>query len=78
MGNRTYADWAEKVWDWTSRVGLLDADFKVYDGTQNSDNCSEKDHNLWSYNQGIYLLGAAAMWNYVCSSPFPGEAKEVK
>lgn len=64
-GNDTYAQWAEKTWDWVSGVGLMSDAYEVFDGTQNTDNCTSKDHNQWSYNAGIYLQGAAAMYNYV-------------
>lgn len=67
-GNATYAEWAEKTWDWMTGVGLLVEGVAVYDGTQNTDNCTSKDHNQWSYNAGIFLFGAAAMYNYVSQS----------
>jgi mannan endo-1,6-alpha-mannosidase len=67
-GNSTYADWTEKVWDWMTGVGLISPEYKVFDGTQNKDNCTAHDGNLWTYNAGIFLLGSAAMYNYV--SPF--------
>jgi mannan endo-1,6-alpha-mannosidase len=67
-GNQTYVDWAEKSWDWTTRVGLIDSDYKVYDGTDDSINCTEIDHLQFSYNAGIYLYGAAVMYNYTNGS----------
>lgn len=67
-GNATYAEWAVKAYEWTNAVGLMTADFKVYDGTQNTDNCTSKDHNQWTYNNGIHMLGAAAMYNYTNGS----------
>jgi len=69
-GNATYAAWAEKTFDWMWGIGLISPTYQVYDGTQNTDNCTSKDHNLWTYNAGIYLLGAAAMYNYVSTKPF--------
>lgn len=67
-GNATYADWATKTFDWVSSVGLMSADYKIYDGSQISDNCTKPDPNTWTYNSGIYLLGAAAMYNFVGQS----------
>lgn len=64
-GNSTYGDWALKTWDWVYNVGLISPTYEVFDGTQNTDNCTAKDRTRWSYNQGVYLLGAAAMYNYV-------------
>jgi mannan endo-1,6-alpha-mannosidase len=64
-GNSTYADWALKTWDWMNDVGLMSPQYKVVDGTHNTDNCTQKDANTWTYNAGIFLLGGAAMYNYV-------------
>lgn len=63
-GNQTYADWAVKIWDWTKAVGLIGDKYEVFDGTDDSKNCSDRDHTEWSYNVGIYLHGAAALYNY--------------
>jgi len=75
-GNATYADWAIKTWDWMNGVGLMSPDYKVVDGTHNTDNCAQKDKNTWTYNAGIFLLGGAAMYNYVSTSlPCPRDPK---
>ncbi|KAI9650792.1 hypothetical protein NHQ30_000823 [Ciborinia camelliae] len=63
-GNQTYADWAERVWQWEQSVGLIDSVYNIYDGTSDTDNCAGVDHLQWSYNAGIYLHGAANMYNY--------------
>jgi mannan endo-1,6-alpha-mannosidase len=64
-GNSTYEDWALKAWDWVYNVGLITPDFQVFDGTQNTDNCTAKDGTRWTYNAGVFLLGSAAMYNHV-------------
>lgn len=64
-GNQTYMDQAVKVWEWTRMIGLMTDAYEVFDGTQNTDNCTSKDHNQWTYNNGIYMLGAAALYNFV-------------
>ncbi|CAI4211174.1 unnamed protein product [Parascedosporium putredinis] len=63
-GNKTYAEWAEKTWDWTSGVGYIDDKWNVYDGGYINDNCTELTPYQWTYNIGGFLLGAAAMYNY--------------
>ncbi|KAL4816229.1 glycosyl hydrolase family 76-domain-containing protein [Aspergillus spinulosporus] len=68
-GNQTYADWATKVWDWTHAVGLMTEDYSFYDGASVDGNCSNFDHVQWTYNAGVYLLGAAAMYNYTNGDP---------
>ncbi|KAE8442012.1 hypothetical protein EG329_003913 [Mollisiaceae sp. DMI_Dod_QoI] len=67
-GNQTYADWAEKTWTWMESVGLMSDDYIVYDGTSDLQNCSSIDHLQFSYNQGIYLFGAAMMYNFTNAS----------
>jgi predicted alpha-1,6-mannanase (GH76 family) len=66
-GNQTYLDWANKMWDWTGAVGLMSPDYHFYDGTDDTINCTQVNHIQWTYNAGVYLLGAATMWNVVCS-----------
>ncbi|KAI1131842.1 glycoside hydrolase family 76 protein [Nemania abortiva] len=65
-GNQTFADWANKVWDWSTGVGLVSADYHVYDGTSDDKgaNCSSVNHIEWSYNIASYLHGAAHMANF--------------
>jgi mannan endo-1,6-alpha-mannosidase len=64
-GNQTYADWAVKTWDWMDSVGLIGDNYEIYDGTSDTENCTIIDHGRFSYNQGIYLFGAAMMYNHV-------------
>ena len=64
-GNQTYADWSERVWDWITAHDLIDAQFNVYDGSHDlSTNCSTQVKDQWTYNVGIYLHGAANMYNF--------------
>lgn len=64
-GNTTYGDWASKSWDWTHAIGLMSDDYHFFDGTDDTTNCSGINHIQWTYNAGVYLAGAAAMWNLV-------------
>ncbi|TPX08174.1 uncharacterized protein E0L32_001930 [Thyridium curvatum] len=70
-GNQTYAEWAEKVWDWEASVGLIDGEFRVFDGAgvDNDLNCTKHDTIQWSYNAGIFLHGAAVMYNLTGGDP---------
>jgi len=69
-GNQTYFDWAEAAWDWTASIGLMNDNYHFYDGTDDTINCTQINHIQWTYNAGVFLLGAAHMWNAV-SLPFP-------
>lgn len=66
--NDTYAQWADKMWDWVGAVGLMSPQFQFFDGTDDTQNCSSVNHIQWSYNAGVFLYGAANMYNYVCLS----------
>ena len=46
-GNQTYFIWANKIYDWSVGVGLVDKDYNVYDGTDDTINCSQVDHDQW-------------------------------
>ncbi|KAF2186765.1 glycoside hydrolase family 76 protein [Zopfia rhizophila CBS 207.26] len=55
--------WAEKSYDWTVGVGLIDKDYNVYDGTDDAkgSGCVDVNHDQWSYNVGVFMYGAAVM-----------------
>ena len=65
-GNQTYADWAEKSYDWILTTPLFTSDYLIYDGAQIENNCTVADKLQWTYNVGTYLMGAANMYNFVC------------
>ncbi|KAH8432103.1 glycoside hydrolase family 76 protein [Aspergillus melleus] len=63
--NDTYADWAEKIWDWSATTPLLQTKrWYVADSTSNEANCKDAGNDQWTYNYGTYLAGAAFMYNY--------------
>ncbi|EFX05539.1 cell wall glycosyl hydrolase [Grosmannia clavigera kw1407] len=62
-GNQTYVDWAARIWDWSTAIGLVDEYYNVWDGVDANDNCSKVNMLSFSYAAGIYLQGAAAMAN---------------
>ncbi|KAK3708011.1 hypothetical protein LTR37_011704 [Vermiconidia calcicola] len=63
--NETFFRWAERSWDWVVEpsIGLVADNYRVYDGTHDTANCTNLVRVQWSYNAGVYLLGAATMWN---------------
>ena len=72
--NQTYSDWAEKAWDWTVDVGFMTEDYKFWDGASDLTGCQEMNRIEWTYNNGVYLLGAANMYNLVSTHDFPKDA----
>ena len=69
-GEEMYAEWAVKMWDWVEAMGLFSPTYQFFDGTDEDLNCTNVNHIQWSYNAGIFLMGAANMFNYV-STPAP-------
>ena len=67
--NNTYAEWAERAYDWMDNSALLEDDGTVNDGMDMTTNppCKEADRNSWTYNYGVMIAGTA----YVRLSPFP-------
>lgn len=43
----------------------MDADYNIYDGAHVGTNCTDINKAQFSYNNGVFLLGAAHMYNYV-------------
>lgn len=67
-GNDTYAQWAVKTWDWLAGVHLMDENNYVYDGSDDTINCTDVNRIQWTYNAGAMLLGAAHMYSYTNQS----------
>jgi mannan endo-1,6-alpha-mannosidase len=75
-GNQTYADWATRIWNWEQSIGLIDADYNIFDGASDTENCTIVDKLQWTYNAGIYLHGAAHLFNFT-SATAPGAASDL-
>ncbi|KAL1297378.1 hypothetical protein AAFC00_004918 [Neodothiora populina] len=67
-GNATYYEWAEKTWDWLTTIGLTTPAGEVFDGSDDLLNCTELNQIEWTYNSGMMLYGAAALYNYTNGS----------
>jgi mannan endo-1,6-alpha-mannosidase len=46
-----------------NEVQFIDADFNVYDGAGVEQGCTQISRPQWTYNAGIFLHGAAVMYN---------------
>ncbi|OAL50121.1 mannan endo-1,6-alpha-mannosidase DCW1 precursor [Pyrenochaeta sp. DS3sAY3a] len=77
LGNQTYYDWAEKAWEWELSVGLMSADYHFFDGTTDKTNCTELQRIQWTYNAGVHMAGAAAMWNVTQNDLWRGRLKGI-
>jgi len=62
--NATYAEWAEKIWDWSHTTPLLRKTWVIADTTTNAANCKDHGDHQWTYNYATYIMGAGYMHNY--------------
>jgi mannan endo-1,6-alpha-mannosidase len=62
-GNSSYADWAERAWDWTRAINFIDDRYYVFDGAHITTNCTNRVPYQWTYNAGVFINGASAMYN---------------
>ncbi|TPX10710.1 uncharacterized protein E0L32_008279 [Thyridium curvatum] len=63
-GNTTYSDWAVKTWNWINEVGYMTPEYQIYDGAHVETNCTDINKAQFSYNNGVFIQGAAHMWNH--------------
>lgn len=64
--NDTYAEVAERTWDWIWGVNYINHnDWRVYDGGTIDYNCTDLHKQTFSYNFAVLLQGCAYMYNYV-------------
>ncbi|KEY73395.1 hypothetical protein S7711_01506 [Stachybotrys chartarum IBT 7711] len=64
--NDTYLEWADRVWDWQVERNLITDRLELRDGTHIdnvTNECDSIDQTQWTYNAGIFLHGAAVMYN---------------
>lgn len=63
--NQTYADWAEKTFDWIYGVGYIHpTEWRVFDGGHVGHNCTDINKAQFSYNAALLMHGSAFMYNW--------------
>lgn len=70
-GNSTYQNWAEEIYNWVEGSGLMTPSYQIWDGIDwqpNNNTCSQITDIQWTYNTGMYMHGAAAMYNMTNNS----------
>lgn len=69
-GNNTYAEWAEKQYDWLWGVKYIDNEnWSVYDGGHIPKNCTDINKATFTYNAALLIQSCAFMYNYVSIQP---------
>ena len=65
-GNASYAKLADEMWDWSIGSPLVNPQtWHIGDTTSMESNCTDLGNIQWPYNNAMYLMGAAYMYNYV-------------
>lgn len=59
--NETYADWANKAYDWMAKSPLINAQYEVFDAIHFTETSCDTTSGgaQWSYNVGTLLAGCA-------------------
>jgi mannan endo-1,6-alpha-mannosidase len=69
-GNTTYSTIAGEAYDWLASIGYIDAQsYRVYDGAQTEQNCTNINKIQFSRTAAVLTLGAANMYNLVSIPP---------
>lgn len=82
-GEQQYADWANKIWDWTWQVKMIEHDtWIVVDGAagkgkDGNANCQEVTKHGFTYTSGIYMYGAAVMANVTNNATWLDRADKI-
>jgi len=65
-GNATFGNVAESVFSWAESTGLVNKNGSVFESINSSDDCKTDaiDTLEWSADAGLFLLGAAHMFNF--------------
>lgn len=76
-GNQTYADWAEKIFEWQLSSGFTNSStYAIYDGATIPCAVDTINQLQWTYNNGLFLGGSAYMWNYTQGNATWGDRLE--
>lgn len=68
-GNATYADWANKAWDFMQSSGRIEKDYWINYGHVNAGtNCSDISHYEFGQTTALFAMGAAALYDSVSLS----------
>jgi predicted alpha-1,6-mannanase (GH76 family) len=62
-----YIAWAQKVWDWFTGSGMINAHHLINDGLDIA-TCRNNQETTWTYNQGV-ILGGLTELNRVAPDP---------
>jgi mannan endo-1,6-alpha-mannosidase len=53
------------MYDWMASTPNIGQDFQVNDGSAIKYNCTDTNHDQWTYNYGTMIMGSAYMYSIV-------------
>lgn len=78
--NSTYVEWADRIWNWMVELKFIDTHYQywpVYDGAGMPSNCTKIDDLEWTYNSGLFMSGAAFMYNHTQDPKWAERARRI-
>lgn len=60
-----YAQWAEKIWDWSNEYLIDNQTWVIADSVTTTQECKVKGYGDNSYNDSSFLMGLAYLYNHV-------------
>lgn len=78
--NDTYVTTAEKVWNWMADENFFTEEngtYIIYDGAKIANNCSLVTKLKWLYTYGIFMSGAAYLYNYTKDEKWLSRLEEI-
>lgn len=79
-GNKEFAEYAERVWDWLEKTKFIDTSvsgYRILDGASIASGCSEISPEQWTYNAGLLLSGAAYMYDHTKDEKWLDRVKHI-
>ncbi|WPH03688.1 Hypothetical protein R9X50_00657100 [Acrodontium crateriforme] len=70
-----YLSWAQKEWTWFKNSGMINSEYTINDGLDNS--CKNNGGTVWSYNQGVILGGLTELSRATNDAQYIDEAKKI-
>ena len=71
-----YLDQARSVWEWFENSGMIGDGLMINDGL-NSLTCENNQDTTWTYNQGVILGAAVALWRATGQDEYLDRAREL-
>jgi predicted alpha-1,6-mannanase (GH76 family) len=73
----SYADWADREWQWFLQSGMINAQNLINDGLTRDGTCRNNGQTTWTYNQGVILGGLVELYQQSQDPSLPQAAQDI-